>query len=55
MSEYIGDLPDVHFGEASEKEINWRAEKIDEENEDAPASDDLIAQIGFNPDDLEEK
>ena len=46
------DLPEVYFGEVSDQEINWRTETDDEKDadENIPASDELIAVLGFNPD-----
>ena len=46
---FIDDLPNIHIGEVKEEKIDWR--KVDtKEDDDAPASKELIAQLGFDPD-----
>jgi len=51
---YVGDLPQLHFGEVKEEPVDWRADKEPEEDEDAPASEALIELLGFDPDKYEE-
>lgn len=52
MSNYIEDLPQANFGEVSEEPIDWRADDSEEpdDDEDAPASEELIGLLGFDPD-----
>ena len=52
-------LPDVHFGDASAKPLNWRDAEFDDDTPDddeelpeTPA--DVIALLGFDPLDEEE-
>ena len=54
MADYIDDMPQVYFGEVSEKKVDWRKEAKEEDDDDAPASDDVIAMLGFDPDELED-
>ena len=48
---YIEELPQVSFGKA-EKPVDWRSVK-DDDDDDAPASAELIAMLGFDPDEAE--
>jgi hypothetical protein len=53
---FIEDLPQAHFGSVNDKPVDWRASADEDEiDENAPASDDLIAMLGFNPDEYEEE
>jgi len=59
--ELIKNLPGIHFeGDEPNEEIDWRAEVDDEEEddeeleEDAPASNELIELLGFDPDEEED-
>jgi hypothetical protein len=47
---YDNDLPEVHFGEANAKPIDWREFEDDDDDDDKPASQDLINMLGFDPD-----
>jgi len=51
---FIENLPQIHIGKVSDKSVDWRKVK-DEDNEDAPASKELIEQLGFDPDKLEDE
>jgi hypothetical protein len=50
---YIEELPQVHFGKLG-KPIDWRKDNDEETDEDAPASEELIAMLGFDPDEDKE-
>lgn len=46
---------DIHFGSVDAPLPDWRKEVIDGDNdEDAPATKDVIAILGFDPKELEE-
>jgi len=50
-------LPDVHFGEAGEHadpHVDDDEIYSDDEDDDAPASDELIDLLGFDPDEDDE-
>jgi hypothetical protein len=54
------DLPQVHFGEVKEDEkpVDWRKAKDDspdDDGEDQPASDDVKAVLGFDPDEIDKE
>jgi hypothetical protein len=51
------DLPEIHFGTVEEQPVDWREEVVDEDDsdDDAPASKELIAMLGFNPDEYKEE
>ena len=55
MAEYIEDMPDVEFGD-NQTEEDWRKNPDeDSDDSDAPASPDLIAMLGFDPDKIDEE
>lgn len=49
---FIDDLPQAEF--QGQEEADWRKDIEEEEDDDAPASEDLIEMIGFDPDDIED-
>lgn len=46
------DLSDLHLGSVDE-EVNWRSAPDNDEDDDAPASKELIELLGVNPDELD--
>lgn len=53
---FIENMPEIHIGKVGEKESrDWRKLLKKEDDEDAPASKELIEQLGFDPDKLEEE
>jgi hypothetical protein len=50
-------LPKAHFGDVKNEAIDWRqrlaSEPDGDEQDDQPASDDVIGMLGFDPDEKE--
>ncbi len=49
-------LPDVHFGNATAKPLDWRKYKDDSPDDDEPLAEtpkSVTAMLGFDPLDLE--
>ena len=51
------ELPEVHYGSANDKPLNWRKAKADDVPDDDSELDetppDTIALLGFDPSELE--
>jgi hypothetical protein len=51
------ELPEAHFGAVTKQPVDWRNILADEDekddDEDVPASEDVVAMLGFDPDEAQ--